>query len=86
MTRETFVVTKKTIRNSEHLRIAESYYDYIMENKNHTFKRKSFEGTKLFDLLRNNTVGKRRENEIRIDGSFKNNNLLFISNFRVVGK
>ena len=86
MTRETFVVTKKTIRNSEHLRVSETYYEYIMENKNYKLKKRAIEGTKLFDLLRNNVVGKGREKEIRIDGSFKNNNLLFISNFRVVGE
>ncbi len=88
MTRETLRVTWKFIRRSGYksTRTPNTYCSYIIENENHKHKLKTYEGTQLFDILKETTITKNNisEFEVLVDGIYLNDKLVYVTNFRKV--
>ena len=88
MKTEVLKVTWKIVRKAGHGRTPESYCNYIAENENHKHRLKTKEGTKLFEILSNTPIYTynpiRISEEVFIDGVYKNNRLMFVTNFRKI--
>lgn len=86
MTRETLRVTWKIIRRAGQGRNVNTYCSYIVENNKYKHKLKTIKGTKLFDLLENNMicVNELNKHNIYVDGVYKNNKLICVSNARIM--
>ncbi len=84
VSRETLQITWKIIRRSgyKHTRTPRTYCSYIAENKNHKHRLRVFEGTELFDILKNTVISKLPQYmySVYVDGIYYNNNLLRVEN------
>lgn len=84
-TTETLRVIWKYIRWAGQGRTPISYCTYIIENEKHKHKLKTYESTKLFELLKTTRIYKNKdvcEYELLVDAHYDNNKLSYITNFR----
>ena len=84
MRRETLMVTWKLVTKKGYGRTPETYCTYIVKNKKRKHRLKTFLGTYLFELLNTTYVsrGGIASDEIQMDGIYREDNLLFVCNFR----
>lgn len=85
MRREILKVTWKIHRKARD-RTPEAYCSYIVENEKRKHRLKTREGTRLFNFLINNVVVKDGLIDVLIDGIYKNEKLMYVTNFRKVGE
>jgi len=86
MERQTLRVTWKIIRRAGHGRTKHTYCSYIAENGKHKHRLKTTEGTKLFEILRDNIISKtdRYAFKVLVDGVYHKGELQYVTNFRVL--
>ena len=83
MRRETLRVTWKIVRRKGYGRTPETYCSYIAENKNHKHRLRTPVGSKLFELLDKTIIHKNGvSNDVLVDGMYRDDELLFVTNFR----
>lgn len=84
MTRETLGVTWKIIRKASQGRNINTYCSYVAENENRKHKLRTIEGTKLFFLLENNVISSNHSvTKLYLDGIYRDDKLIYITNFRL---
>lgn len=84
MERQTLRVTWKIIRRAGYGRTKHTYCSYIIENKKYKHRLKTIEGTKLFEILKNNIISKtdRYLFKVLVDGVYHNGELQYVTNPR----
>lgn len=87
MKRERLRVVKKIIRRAGQGRNVNTYCVYVVKNDNNRHKLKTVEGTKLFELLSKTVVSENKyylDTNLYLDGVYQNDELIFVTNFRIV--
>lgn len=87
MRRETLKVTWKIIRRKGYGRTPETYCSYIAENENHKHRLRTSGGSKLFEMLQRTVISTgRADNDVLVDGMYRDDELQFVTNFRTTNK
>lgn len=82
---EKLQVTWKIIRRTyPYSRTPKTYCSYIAENEKHKHRMRTFEGTKLFELLQTTTISKnpKYSYSVFVDGTYYGDKLVSITNPR----